>query len=195
MGKLRHMVILLMTLSLLLAVGSVFASSGGGHGESSFDKKKDLLWRTMNFVVLAGALFLLLRKPASQALEARRQGIRNQLDDLEKQKAEAEKELSEYKAKLARLDKEIDQIVAEYVREGEAAKEKILQEAQVAAEKLREQAKKNIEHEFQGARLELMAEMSDQAVKMAETLIKKNISDEDQKRIVDEYLTKVVVAQ
>lgn len=194
-GKARYVVILLVVVSVLFAVGAVFASSGGGHGEGGMDKTKDLIWRTMNFVVLAGGLFLLLRKPVAQGLEARRQGIRDQLDDLENQKADAAKQLAEYKAKLARLDKEIGKIVAEYVKEGEAAKAKIIEDAKVAAEKLQTQAKKNIEHEFQKARQELKAEMSEQAVSMAEALIKKSINDDDQKRIVDEYLTKVVVAQ
>jgi F-type H+-transporting ATPase subunit b len=193
-GKARYVVSLLVILSVLLAVGAVLASSEGGHGDSA-GKVKDLIWRTMNFVVLAGGLIFLLRKPLAQALEARRQGIRDQLDDLEKQKADAEKQLSEYKAKLARLDKEIEKIVAEYVKDGEAVKAKIIEEAKVAAEKLQALAKKNIEHEFQKARQALKAEMAEQAVSMAEALIKKHIKDEDQERIVDEYLTKVVVAQ
>ena len=193
-GKARYVVSLLVILSVLLAFGAVWASSEGGHGDSA-GKVKDLIWRTMNFVVLAGGLIFLLRKPLAQALEARRQGIRDQLDDLEKQKADAEKQLSEYKAKLARLDKEIEKIVAEYVKDGEAVKAKIIEEAKVAAEKLQAQAKKNIEQEFQKARQALKAEMAEQAVSMAEALIKKHIKDEDQERIVDEYLTKVVVAQ
>ena len=193
-GKARYVVSLLVILSVLLAVGAVLASSEGGHGDSA-GKVKDLIWRTMNFVVLAGGLIFLLRKPLAQALEARRQGIRDQLDDLEKQKADAEKQLSEYKAKLARLDKEIEKIVAEYVKDGEAVKAKIIEEAKVAAEKLQALAKKNIEQEFQKARQALKAEMAEQAVSMAEALIKKHIKDEDQERIVDEYLTKVVVAQ
>ena len=193
-GKARYVVSLLVILSVLLAFGAVWASSEGGHGDSA-GKVKDLIWRTMNFVVLAGGLIFLLRKPLAQALEARRQGIRDQLDDLEKQKADAEKQLSEYKAKLARLDKEIEKIVAEYIKDGEAVKAKIIEEAKVAAEKLQAQAKKNIEQEFQKARQALKAEMAEQAVSMAEALIKKHIKDEDQERIVDEYLTKVVVAQ
>ncbi len=193
-GKARYVVSLLVIFSVLLAFGAVWASSEGGHGDSAA-KVKDLIWRTMNFVVLAGGLIFLLRKPLAQALEARRQGIRDQLDDLEKQKADAEKQLFEYKAKLARLDKEIEKIVAEYVKDGEAVKAKIIEEAKVAAEKLQAQAKKNIEHEFQKARQALKAEMSEQAVSMAEALIRKNIDDEDQERILDEYLTKVVVAQ
>jgi len=191
--KLRCAVGLLAVLAVFVAVGVVFASSGGG--ESGFDKGKDLIWRIMNFVVLAGGLTFLLRKPVAKGLESRRQGIRDQLDDLEKRKQKAEKELSEYQQKLNQLDKEVEKIVAEYVKDGEALKAKIIEEAKASAEKLQGQAKKNIEHEFEKAKKELRAEMGAQAVVMAEELIKKNINDKDQERIIGEYLEKVVVAQ
>jgi F-type H+-transporting ATPase subunit b len=131
----------------------------------------------------------------AKALEGRRQGIKDQLDDLEKQKQEAERQLAEYKERFGRIDQEVEKIVADYVQQGEAAKAKILEEAKVSAEKLREQAKKNIEHEFQTAKQQLKAEMAEQAVAVAEQIIKQHIKDEDQDRIIDEYLTKVVVAQ
>ncbi|MBW2194107.1 MAG: F0F1 ATP synthase subunit B [Deltaproteobacteria bacterium] len=191
--KLRCAVGLLAVLAVFVAVGVVFASSGGG--ESGFDKGKDLIWRIMNFVVLAGGLTFLLRKPVAKGLESRRQGIRDQLDDLEKRKQKAEKELSEYQQKLNQLDKEVEKIVAEYVKDGEALKAKIIEEAKASAEKLQGQAKKNIEHEFEKAKKELRAEMGAQAIVMAEELIKKNINDKDQERIIGEYLEKVVVAQ
>ena len=117
------------------------------------------------------------------------------LNDLERQKQEAEQQLSQYKQKLSQLEKEVEKIVAEYIKEGENAKAKIIEEAKASAEKLQEQAKKNIAHEFEKAKKELRAEMADQAVAMAEALIKKNINDEDQKQIINEYLKKVVVAQ
>ncbi len=194
MGKLRYVVCLLVVFSVLFAFGSVWASSEGGHGDEG-GKGMDLLWRTMNFVVLAGVLVFLLRKPIAKGLESRRQGIKDELDDLEVQKQEAERRLAEYKEKLSLLDKEVEKIVAEYIREGEAAKAKIIEEAQALAEKLQEQAKKNIEQEFDKAKQQLKAEMAGQAVAMAEQLIKEHINEEDQERIVDEYLTKVVVAQ
>jgi F-type H+-transporting ATPase subunit b len=158
-------------------------------------KTWDLIFRLMNFGLLVGVLIFLLRKPMAKALEGRRQGIKDQLDDLEKQKQEAERQLAEYKERFGRIDQEVEKIVADYVQQGEAAKAKILEEAKASAEKLREQAKKNIEHEFQTAKKQLKAEMAEQAVTMAEQIIKQHIKDEDQDRIIDEYLTKVVVAQ
>ena len=195
MGKLRYFVSLLVVFSVLFAFGSVFASSEGGHEAPATEPPIRLLWRAMNFVVLAGGLAFLLRKPIAKGLESRRQGIKDELADLEAQKQEAERRLAEYKEKLSQLDKEVETIVAEYIREGETAKAKIIEEAQALSEKLKEQAKKNIEHEFDKAKLQLKAEMAGQAVAMAEQLIKEHINEEDQERIVDEYLTKVVVAQ
>jgi len=194
MGKARYVVSVLVVVSVLLAFGSVWASSGGGHGDSGA-KVKDLIWRTMNFAVMAGGLFYLLRKPIAQGLASRRQGIRDELDDLESQKQNAEKELAGYKEKLSRLDQEVEKIVAEYIQQGEDAKAKIIEEAKATAEKLQEQAKKNIEHEFSKARQQLRADLAEEAVAMAEELIKKNIKQKDHKSLIDEYLKKVVVAQ
>ncbi|UCD87076.1 MAG: ATP synthase F0 subunit B [Desulfobacterales bacterium] len=197
MRKTHYVISLMVVVSVLFAFGSVWAASGGGGhgGEGGLDKGKDLIYRVLNFGVLAVALIFLLRKPIAKGLASRRQGIKDQLDDLEKQKQDAEKHLAEYKEKFGRLDQEMERIIAEYIQQGEAAKAKILEEAKAAAEKLQEQARKNIEHEFQQAKLQLKAEMAEQAVAMAEGIIKKHIKDEDQERIIDEYLTKVVVVQ
>ena len=82
--------------------------------------------------------------------------------------------------------------MAEYARQGEEAKARILKEAQSAADKLKEQAHKNIANEFEQAKLTLQAEIVEKALAKAETLIKDQISAKDQDRLVDEYLEKVV---
>jgi F-type H+-transporting ATPase subunit b len=148
--------------------------------------------KVLNFAVLAIVLFLVLRKPASAALNGRIKGIAVELEDLETRKAEVEKQLAEYNKKLAALDKESDQIIAEYVRQGEDAKARILKEAESTAEKLKDQAKKNIDHEFQQAKLTLQTEIVEKALAKAEQAIKDKVTDQDQDRLVDEYLDKVV---
>jgi len=198
------MISLFVAMSVFFAFGTIWASSGGGHEEVQMvkhlgiemsPKTWDLALRIMNFALLAGVLFFLLRKPVAQGLASRRQGIKDQLEDLERQKQEAELQLTEYKQTLSRLDAEVQKIVSEYVQQGETAKAKIIEVAKISAEKLQEQAKKNIEYEFEKAKQQLKAEMAEQAVAMAEELIKENIKDDDHERMIDEYLAKVVVAQ
>ena len=149
-------------------------------------------YKVINFAVLAIALVYLLRKPMSKALNDRIQGIKGQLEDLEARKQEAEEELAAYNRKFQQLEQEAEKIVDQYIQQGQEAKARILEEAQSAAEKLEEQARRNIDHEFKKAREELQAEVMEKALVKAEEVIKSRISDNDQERLVDEYLDKVV---
>jgi F-type H+-transporting ATPase subunit b len=179
----------------LISVGTVFASSGGGHGEEGAAPKGWIAtdtYRVMNFAVLAVALFFILRKPVAQALSARIKGIKTQLEELEAKKKEAEKELAAYEEKLSKLDGEAEAIVQEYVKQGEDARARIIKEAEAAAEKLEEQAQRHIDHEFKQAKKALQEEIIQKALVKAEEIIKARITDDDQNRLVDEYLEKVV---
>ena len=167
------------------------AAEGGAHGKGWVATDT---YRLLHFIVLAGGLFFLLKKPLSQALGARVKGIEDQLSDLERQKAEAEKKLAEYNMKFAQLEKESESIMAEYVRQGEEAKIRILKEAESAAEKMKVQAQKNIESEIQRSKAQLQEEILDKALSQAEALIKEKINADDQEKLVDEYLAKVVAS-
>ena len=193
MVKRMGMMLFAGVLLLLFASGVAFASTDGGHG--SAEPKgwvKEDTYRVMNFAVLAIALFFILRKPMSQALGARIEGIKDQLSKLEARKKEAEQELAKYNDKLSLMGQEAEKIVEEYVRLGNDAKARILKEAESAAVKLEDQARRNIAHEFERAKLQLQEEILEKALVKAEDIVKRNITDGDQDRLVDEYLEKVV---
>ena len=180
---------------LVLLVGGVFISSAlgasGGEGGSKPWDSKDT-FRVMNFAVLAIVLFFLLRKPISQALGSRIKVIKDELEDLEARKVAAEKKLAEYNEKLDQLENEGAKIVEDYIKQGNEAKQRILKEAESSAEKLKAQARRNIEHEFEQAKLTLQEEIVESSLEKAEEILKNKISEDDQNRIVDEYLKKVV---
>ena len=173
---------------LLGFTGLCFAS--GGNAEITW--KKTDWYKVMNFAVLAVGLYLVVRKPVASALDGRIENIKEDLRVLEAEKAEAEKQLAEYNKRIATLDKEVEKIVSEYKQQGEAAKAKILASAKESAEKLEEQAKRNIENEFELARQKLRTDIFEQAVVRAEELVKGKITSEDQDRLIEEYLDKVV---
>jgi F-type H+-transporting ATPase subunit b len=187
----RHVTIIsVAVIGLIVATGAPVwaaehAQAEGGWGITDW-------YRVMNFTVLVVGLYWLLRKPVAQALNGRIQKIAGELEDLETRKKAVEKELAEYDQRLATLDKEAERIIEEYQRQGQEAKARILKEAEAAAEKLKEQARKNIEHEFKQARLALQQNVAEKALARAEQLIAEKISSEDQDRLVDEYLDKVV---
>jgi F-type H+-transporting ATPase subunit b len=180
---------------MALTCVNVIAKGASEEGHESSPSKGWVAtdtYRVMNFAVLAIGLFVLLRKPISQALSSRIKGISGNLDELETLKAEAEKRLAQCNEKLYALDKEAEKIISEYIKQGNEAKDKILKEAEAASEKLQAQARKNIEHEFEKARSNLEAEIFEKAIGKAEELIKSKITIEDQNQLVNEYLDKVV---
>ena len=77
-------------------------------------------------------------------------------------------------------------------KQGNEAKAKILKEAEATAEKLQVQARRSIEHEFDKARQELQREVVEKSLAQAEETLKKAITAQDQDKLVDEYLDKVV---
>ncbi len=182
-------------LILFMGASIVFASSAG---EAETAEHVGWLaidtYKVINFAVLVGVLFYLARKPVKEFFSSRIKGIKDELADLEQKKAEAEKILAEYADKIANLDKKSEKIIADYIRQGEDAKKKILAEAEFQAVKLEEMAKRNIEQEFKTAKISLLQDVAERAFERAESLVRESISSEDQDRLVGDYLNKVVVS-
>jgi len=203
----RTAAVLAAALLLFCFVGGGLSSTGGeqGPGHAAVDEhgtehaappakgwQATDTYKVMNFVVLAVALVFLLRKPVKQALGDRIQGIKDQLSELEAQKTAAEAELAKYHRRFQKLDEEAEKLIAQYVQQGEEAKARILKEAETAADKLQEQARRNIDNEFKKARHELQDDVLEKALAKAEEMVRDRISEGDQERLVDDYLSKVV---
>ncbi len=169
--------------------GAEGGAEGGGHGGGW---QATDTYRVMNFAVLAIGLFLILRKPVAQTFSNRIKSIRHELDELEQKKKAAEEELAQYNRQLAKLEEEAEKIVQEYIRQGNEARARILEAAKASAAKLEEQAQRSIESEFKKAKEQLVQEIMEKALARAEDRIKTSITPDDQNKLVDEYLQKVV---
>ena len=198
-----------LTISLIiffavLATGAIlFAATGGGHGAPAGPtfwgiptaKWWDLLWRTLNFAVLAIVLAKLLSKPIANGLKGRQQSIREEFEGLEDRKAEADKVYQEYEEKLSSIEQEIDEIIKNAIAQGEAEKERIIEEGKRAAQDMKRQAEMAIQHELAEAKLKLREDVANQAVVLAEELIRKNLQEPDQVKLIEDYLAKVGTVQ
>jgi F-type H+-transporting ATPase subunit b len=194
--KTRWLMALLTGVAWVILAGVAVASEAahGGHGGVDPGKIKDLMWRTVNFVVFAGILgYLLIKKfPVKDFFAKRSQEIAQALSELEAQKAAAAQALQEAEARLALVAAERDQIIQQFVEEGQLEKAKIIQKGEMVATRIKDMAALSIAQETKKAAQELKQEVASQATQLAEELIKKKITPADQQRLVDEYLEKVV---
>jgi len=175
---------------VFVLTGIAFASSDGGHG-GVHNAWLDT-WKVLNFGLLAVGVFFIARKPVAQFFSSRAKDIEDEIKELELKKADAETKLAEYQTKFKNLDQESKQIVEDYIKQGEEAKTRIIAEAGEQAEKLEDMAKRNIQQEFKSAKAKLQQEIVEKALEKAEEIIKASISSDDQDKLVDEYLKKVV---
>jgi F-type H+-transporting ATPase subunit b len=182
--------------SVLLTVGVALASGGeGGHGDAhgvTPEKIQDFIWRVFNFVVFAAILIKLVAKPAKAFFASRSADIGQTLEELETKKAEAEAALKAAESRLAEVANEREQLIKQFIAEGELEKKKIIEKAEAVAVRIKDMAVLSIEQETKKAAQGLKKEVAEQATQMAEALIKKEITSTDQGKLVEEYLHKVV---
>ncbi len=183
---------LLLSLLLIFVVcGVAYASGGGEHHVDSGILLKDFLYRVLNFAIVVAILAYFLTKPIKKGLAGRREEIEKSLAEAEKIKAEAEAKFAEYDRKLTQATDEIAEISDAIRREGEIEKQKIIENAKAMAIKIEQDAEKAAELEVAKARIELQREAVQLAVGLAEDLLKKNFTKEDDARLIDEYMQKV----
>ncbi len=174
---------------LLLAAAPALAAGDGGHGESW----SNLAFRILNIALFIGAIAYLWGKKIVAFFKGRSQGIADELSSLAERKAAAEKNLAEVERRIANLEEERKALIAEYTAQGEAMKAAIIQEAEKSAAQIAAQAKTTAQNEIKAAVEAMRAEMADKVVEATEKLLQKKLSASEHVKLVDKYLTKVVL--
>lgn len=188
----RRLVIALVMVILPLLPALVLASTGGGGGGAEGGEhaagSRDMLWKVINFAVMAIGIYVLWIKVIRGLLVKRGVDIKKGIVEAKAAKEAAEKKAEEYKQKLSTLEARLGELAQEIRREGEAEKERIMADAATAIAKLKEHASFTVEQEIKKARIEIRREVADLAMEMAADLLTKEIKPEDQERLVKGYI-------
>jgi F-type H+-transporting ATPase subunit b len=176
----------------LLSISIAFASgeAEGGNGTAQWIS---LGKKAFNFVVLVGLLYWLLAAKMKEFFSGRRVEIKQTLEEAVEKKAEAEKKYREYSEKIDKASVEIDGICEMIKAQGVTEKQKIIEDAEKAAKKMKEDAHVRIEQELKGAADQLKVQAVQLSVQMAEEIIKRSITAQDHEAMVKEYMDKVVI--
>lgn len=175
---------LLFAAALALAGASPLAAAGDG-GEGSF---ADFGWRVVNFTVLAGLLFYLLSKVIRGFFMGRREAIAKALKDAQEATEEAQSRYREYSVRLTAAEGEILALSRMIESQGRVERDKILTEANLMAERIKQEAKARMEQEYARTRDQLRAEAVTLSLSLAEELLRTKITREDQDKLVQESL-------
>ena len=149
------------------------------------------IWTIITFMVLFFVLAKFAWKPLLNMLKDREDMIRSSLDDAEKAKVELERLNEESEAIMAKARSEAQTILADGKTAAEKVKEDTVAKAKAQANKIREDAEKQIQVEKDKAIADIKQEVVNISLSVAEKLIHKNLSDADNKALIEESLKKV----
>jgi F-type H+-transporting ATPase subunit b len=127
----------------------------------------------------------------AEALDRRQKAIEDSIDAAEHTRKEAEQILAEYRERLAEARGQADEIVSRARKTGEAAENEIIADARSKREEMMEQTRRDIQAETRRAIQEIRAEVADLTVLATEKVTRKALTDEDQKRLVEDALSEL----
>ncbi len=181
-------------LYVMVTAAFAFASGGGEAAAGGHDNHKliDFGWRVVNVGILGGLLWWLTAKGIKGFLAGRREGIKEAMESAIEAKGAAQKKFDEYSAKLDKATDEIEGIAQMIRAQGQAEKEKIIEDAKRNAEKMKADTTARMEQEYNKLKNELRQEAAVLAVEMAESILKKQIKKADHEEMVKDFLDRMV---
>ena len=150
-----------------------------------------MIWTLVVFVIAMYILSKVAFPRIAEALDKRQKAIEDSIETSERIKHEAEELLQEYRERLAEARGQADDIVARARKTAEAHENEVLAEAKGKREEMMEQTRRDIEAETRRAIQEIRKEVADLTVAATEKVTRKTLTDEDQKRLVEEALAEL----
>ena len=146
-------------------------------------------------LVVFGIALYILRKAAfpriAEALDKRQAAIEDAIDTADRTRREADELLAEYRERLAEARHQADEIVSRARRTAEHTEASAEAEGKRKKEELVESAQRDIEAETKRALQQIRAEVADLTVMATEKVTRRSLSDDDQRKLVEEALSEL----
>jgi F-type H+-transporting ATPase subunit b len=150
-----------------------------------------MIWTLVSF----GITFFVLRKyifgPVQQAIDARRERIRQALEEADNARAEARRLLEEHRSMMQQARGDAEQILSEARRIAESQRERMRDELEADRQRRLEETTKQIEAETRRALEQIRAEVAELALVATGKVTGKVLTDDDHRRLIDEAVSEL----
>ncbi len=177
--------------ALLILFSSLAWASGDGEAHSG--KWINLLYRVINFTIVAGIIYYFVGKKAAAFFSGRSRQIETDMRELDEKRQKAETALREVEARIANLEAEKTAILQEAREQGEAVKAGILAEAEKTAARIQSQAEMAAEQEIRQVLAQIRERAAQEIVAEAEKIITGQLKEKDHETLIQDSLNKVVL--
>jgi F-type H+-transporting ATPase subunit b len=150
-----------------------------------------IFWTAVTFALVLGILWKFAWNPILGALEAREEAIRKTIDDAERLQSEAKTLLEQHEAKLAEARAEGNRILDEARQAGDRLKDDVMDKARTEAEQVMARAHRQLELETDQAIETIRNEAASLAIKAAEKVIQRSLTDDDHRRFAEQAVAEI----
>ena len=150
-------------------------------------------WGTALFTLITFLILLALLKkyawgPLKSIMDEREETINKGIDDAQAAKVNAKKLEEENRDILKKTQEEVQTILDDAKHQAKVQQEQIISDANVKANGLIQSAQAEIQQEKQRAIADINNRVSELSVLIASKVINKEISEQDQKELVEKYI-------
>ena len=142
----------------------------------------------VTFVILLALLKKFAWGPLKEVMDKRERDINKDIDDAEQAKINAQKLEEENRKTLKETQDEVQRILDDAKVQARKQHEEIIHEANVRANGMIETAQSEINSEKERALADINNQVSELSVLIASKVLRKEISEQDQKALVEKYL-------
>ena len=169
----------------------VFAAEEGGGSFLVSPSIGLMIWTLLVFGISIYILGKVAFPRIAEALDKRQRAIEDSIDASERTRRQADELLAEYRERLSDARGQADDIVARARKTGETQEAESIAEAKRKREEMMEQARRDIQIETRRALQEIRREVADLTVAATEKVTRKSLTEDDQKRLVDDALSEL----
>jgi F-type H+-transporting ATPase subunit b len=174
-----------------LAIASGAIASEAEHEHAGGIPFGSLAFSTINLLIFLWILGRFVMPAVRRWVADRRDAVVKALDDAARAKAEAEKLRAEWEARLAAVERTIEEMRGQARQDAERERQRILAAAHATAEAIRRDAERVAAYEVRRTQQQLRAELVKQAVHLAEDTVHTQWSAADQQRSVADFIGQV----
>ena len=149
------------------------------------------IWTILTFLALLALLAKFAWRPLLAALDTRQTAIRKSLDDAQQAKEELERLHVESGQIIQRARNDAEAIIAQSRSDGDRLRDELKQKARAEADHIVKNAERQIQLETSRALEQIRHEAIDLSVMIASKIIKRNLSKEDNQKLIDDALKQV----
>ena len=147
-----------------------------------------MIWTLLLFGISMYVLWKVAFPRISEALDKRQHAIEESIDHAEQVRHQADEILKEYQERLKEAREQAEEIVSRARRTAEDQQREATEEARADRERQLEQTRREIEAETRRAISEIRDEVASLTIQATEKVLRRSLSAEDQRRLVDEAL-------